>query len=144
MAKVFESYLDETLEAEGGVEIPESDPRGFSDLRARFLIFGYLTSDGDFVRASTLDNDRMGAYKFEVKNVGTKTSAIWQFSALLPDSTTYEQEGQAELRPNERAVITIGFPVTETGTATLGVTVTAPGDTNSTNNTFSETVLLTE
>lgn len=125
--------------------IPISNPNGYTDLRVMFLGIG--TMDGNtFVPSGTYDRDERGGLKFEVRNIGTKTSGDWTFSTKLPGDSTYESVKQLPLKPNEAAVFTLGFSIDEDGrdrAATLEVEVSAPGDIITRNNAFTWSVRLT-
>ena len=120
--------------------IPVSNPNGTIDLQVTYLGVGTL-SGNTFVKTSTLDNDAHNAMQFEVKNIGTKTTDSWDYVAELPASITYRSPNQKALRPNERAVITLGFDgLTNTGTDHISVEVTTHSDIKSSNNEFDATV----
>ena len=120
--------------------IPESQPNGFTDLQIRYLGIGDLQGDA-FVPQGTFEDDERGAIKFEVKNIGTKTSGDWTFSAILPSSIIYYSDEQAPLKPNERVVFTLGFTVSDSpDVATIAAQVFGGNDTNAGNNSFDWTV----
>lgn len=125
---------------------PVSYPNGFTDLKATFIGVGTM-SGNTFTPSASYDRDERGGLKFEVKNIGTKTSADWTFTAALPSGVTYTSEKQAPLRPNEKVVFTIGFTMDENDKAkstTLTVTTREASDTNAQNNTFSWSVKVVE
>ncbi len=125
--------------------IPTSNPNGYSDLSATFLSIGTLDSANRFTRTYVIDNDSKGAVQFEVKNIGTKTSAPWSFTAVLPNGDTYISNEQTGLKPNERSVLTIGFTLPDdTGVEALTVSAVLSADTNKTNNTFSTKITISE
>jgi len=116
--------------------IPESDPNGEIDLRVTYLGVGTLTGK-TFRREEVIDQDEQGAFRFEVKNIGTKTADNWTYEAQLPDGIEYDAEKQKPLKPNEKAVITLGFEgLTQVGVEKFGAEVTAKGDINKNNNSF--------
>ena len=112
-------------------EIPVSDPNGFIDLSATFVGVGGI-KDGAFV--SLTPGIETQAVQFEVKNLGTKTSGEWTYEASLPTGQTIESDDQAPLKPNERSVITIGFPAGSAGD--FEVIVDTDNDNRSINNRF--------
>lgn len=118
--------------------IPVSDPNGRIDLGASYIAVGEL--NGRTFRAGTIERDEDGAFQFEVKNFGTKTSERWSYTVSLPDGETYTSESQAALKPNERAVITLGFPVGNDASHTFTVRVRTDNDRNSGNNSFNKTI----
>jgi hypothetical protein len=123
-------------------EVPVSNPNGFTDLGAKFLATGVITN-GTFINTGAITRNAQGAIQFEVKNFGTKTSNSWTFVAKLPNGTTYTSLPQTALKPNERAILTLGFvPPQETGVKTFNVTVSVTGDAKVTNNAFSAVVLI--
>lgn len=120
--------------------IPVSNPNGFTDIAIRSLGAGTI-SDNRFVNVGTLNRGEDGAIQFEIKNSGTKTSQPFTFVANLPDGTTYNSPVQTALKPNERAVITLGFTTTdEKDIKSFSARVTTSGDTNTQNNSFSAAV----
>jgi len=117
-------------------EIPTSNPNGKIDLNVTYLGVGKL-SGKTFLRSSTIDKDEQGAFQFAVQNIGTKTSGQWDFEAVLPAGIEYTSGPQVELKPNEKAIITIGFEgLSQTGTEKFGVEVSAKNDINKNNNSF--------
>ena len=129
--------------------IPVSNPNGYTDLAVRFIAIGSFNSDTErFTPRTSLDTDMHGALQFEVKNVGTKTSSNWTYHVSLPgeDTDSYTSLSQLPLKPNERAVITIAFgDVTQdTGTDRIRVEVRGGSDTTSSNNSFSQSVKITD
>lgn len=118
---------------------PTSNPNGKVDLRVAYLGIGSLDDDNEFTPRGELDNDRRGAIRFEVKNIGTKTSDDWEFEATLPTdpTSTYESPEQDGLRPNERAVITLGFDnLGDPRTEEIEVEISGGDDDNDNNNDF--------
>ncbi len=122
---------------------PVSDPNGKIDLIVTYKSVG--TMDGSkFTPSSKLDTDKKGAIQFEIKNIGTKTATDWSYKAELPSGIEYTSPAQKALKPNERALITLGFEgISETGTEKFGVTVDAAGDVNKKNNAFTWAVTVT-
>jgi len=117
-------------------KIPESDPKGKIDLQVTHLGVGTM-KNGVFTPTAKLEEDVSGAVRFEIKNIGTKTSDSWSYEAELPSDISYESGSQKALKPNERVVITLGFDgITRTGTETIKVDVTASGDINKANNNY--------
>jgi len=120
--------------------IPVSNPNGFTDITIRSLGAGTI-SGNRFVNLGTLNRGQDGAIQFEIKNIGTKTSNKFTFVANLPDGTTYTSPVQAALKPNERAVITLGFTASdEKDIKAFSAIVTVAGDSNLKNNAFSAAV----
>ena len=126
-------------------EIPTSNPKGFVDLQAKFVGTGVIGSNGIFTNTLSIDNDTIGAVQFEVKNFGTKTSEEWNFIAILPNGDTYTSETQNALKPNERAILTVGFAIANTtGTKSFSAVATVDSDTKLSNNSFATTVKVVE
>lgn len=122
--------------------IPTSNPAGNTDLTARFITLGSFSTNRVFTPATTLNRTSTGAIQFEVKNTGTKTSNTWAYIMTLPNGTTYTSPKQAILKPNERSIITIGFPMdgVTPGTKSATVAITVIGDSNLLNNSFTTTI----
>lgn len=122
---------------------PVSDPSGYADLQATFIAVGaYDAYANAFVPHTSLRAGDRSAIRFEVKNVGTKTSSAWHFTADLPTdpSYTYLASSQAALRPNERQIITLQFDASDHGAQTMRVNVSGGDDHRTNNNSFSQRV----
>lgn len=87
---------------------PESNPNGFSDLKTTILGMGEVRG-GTFVHLAKLDPDDRNAVKFDVENIGTKTSSTWTFKVTLPDGTKFRSGGQSPLKPQEHAEFVLQF-----------------------------------
>jgi hypothetical protein len=125
-------------------EIPTSDPNGTIDLQVTFVGVG-VEQNNTFVPAGTIEVGQKGAIRFEVKNIGSKTSEDWDFVANLPSDITYRSDTLKPLKPNERAVFTLGFTgISETGTESFSVTVNAENDLQKRNNSFVWAVTIVE
>lgn len=118
--------------------IPVSDPDGFTDLGVSYVGVGEVINNSFVPGIVSTQND--GAIQFVVKNFGTKTSRDWTFSIELPNGDTYESPTQDELKPNERAVLTIGFPAGDESLHTFEVEIEESTDRNSRNDSFDQTV----
>lgn len=118
--------------------IPVSDPNGRTDLATKFLNIGNIVGKTFF--SGVIKQDSNGAIQFEVKNLGTKTSDEWTFDLSMPNGGTYKSTKQIPLKPNERAVITIGFTTTNDTNHTFVVTVDEPTDNRTLNDKFSQAV----
>ena len=125
--------------------IPKSYENGFIDLRTSYLGVGTIV-DGTFVPKATFDRDDKAAFRFEVKNIGTKVSGDWSYTLILPGAVEYISDTQTGLMPNERAVYTVGFDLAETSKSTVTVSgrVTVKNDTDTKNNNFEWSVKVTE
>lgn len=118
--------------------IPVSNPNGFTDLATRFLNVGDIVNNR-FV-AGSIERDDSGAFQFEVINNGTKTSDSWTYTVSLPDGDTYTSPKQAALKPNERAVISLGFDTPDKNSFTFIVVIKTDEDRTSSNNSFKRTI----
>lgn len=127
-----------TFEQEFVYTIPTSDPNGRTDLSTRFLSTGDILS-GTYVQ-TFLSKGENGAIQFEVRNLGTKTSGEWTYEVTLPSGGSYASPAQAALKPNERAVITLGFPSSNTDSHTFRVTIDTESDSTPLNDQFEQTV----
>lgn len=121
--------------------LPTSFPNGFTDLKISYLGVGTMVN-GVFVPQATFNPNETAALRFEVKNIGTKTSADWTYALALPEGLTYTSETQTPLTPNERAIFTVSFELGDTKTASvaIGGTVATKNDTDTKNNTFTWSV----
>lgn len=126
--------------------MPVSNPAGSSDLAVMFIGVGtYNTDTKKFVARSSLTGGERAALQFEVKNIGTKTSGDWYFSVNLPTTPTftYSSPTEAELKPNERQVVTLQFTAPRGGsTQFVTAAVTGGNDTAMTNNYFSRQITI--
>jgi len=114
--------------------IPTSDPKGYTDLAVSIIGVGTLEGR-TFTRVTKLDNDSAGAVQFSIHNLGTKTSDRFTYEVKLPTGETFTSPVQNPLKPNERAVLTLGFsPEDITGTKSYSVRVTTASDKVSSNN----------
>lgn len=130
-------YIEQTV-----YYTPVSDPNGTVDLRITYKGVGII-ENGRFIKAGSIDTDEKGAIQFEVHNTGTKTADTWSFVANLPSDIKYESGTQKALKPNERALFTLGFEgISQKGIEPFSVTVSAPNDINRTNNTFNWAVTI--
>ncbi len=118
--------------------IPVSDPNGRTDISTKFISLGTIIGN-TFFKGEVKQNST-GAIQFEVKNLGTKTSSDWIFKVKMPNETTFTSTKQSPLKPNERALITIGFNSDSDSTHTFVVTIDESTDTYSLNDRFSQTV----
>ncbi len=125
--------------------VPQSYINGSIDLKASYLGVGTIEK-GDFVPKATFDKDDTAAFKFEVKNIGTKTSEDWTYELILPGNTRYTSDTQTPLIPNEKAVFTISFELSEVAknATKLEGRVTTKGDVNTNNNSFDWSVKIAE
>lgn len=118
--------------------IPSSNPNGLVDLRVTYSGVGRINRDNSFTRTATFENGSQGAFQFAVKNIGTKTSGVWDFEADLTSGAEYTSSPQLPLKPNEEAILTVGFDaVGDEGFQTFGVVVSGGNDSNLSNNSFS-------
>lgn len=109
---------------------PVSDPNGFVDLSVSLVAVGVVnTSTNQFftvaVPSRSAINQRI-AVQFEVKNLGTKTSPTWRFTANLPtgQSYVYNSPTQSALQPGQSIIYTLAFDNfinTTSGTVTVNV-----------------------
>jgi hypothetical protein len=125
-------------------QMPVSNPHGYTDLSVRFLEIGTLVGER-FFPAFAIPTGSQGAVRFEVRNIGTKTSAEWSYRAELPGLGEHRSPAQAPLKPNERAVITLGFPAPKSvsGLERAIVAINAAGDNNPHNDRFLWAILVT-
>lgn len=119
---------------------PTSDPNGYTELAVTYMGVGTINSQNRFVAESELEEGERGAFQFEVKNTGTKTSGTWSFEAELPNDSEYDSKPQDVLKPQERSIVTVAFSGLESGKETFGVTIEGGDDQTSGNNSFSKSV----
>lgn len=120
--------------------LPESDPKGFTDLVVTYLGIGVKNSAGQFINNGKLYENVAGAIQFSVKNIGTKTSSDWTFATKLPGDNSFTSTRQNPLKPNEKATFVAAFPaIAETDLQKFSVAIKVSNDTDSTNNSISWT-----
>jgi hypothetical protein len=125
--------------------IPVSNPNGFTDIAIRSFGIGSVDKNNRFTASSVIDNDAKGAIQFEIKNIGTKTSNTFTYTATLPNGSEYTSPTQAALKPNERMIATIGFETSDmTGVKSYSVTVKVTGDKTTNNNSFTAKVSIVD
>ena len=115
---------------------PKSNPNGYIDLEVTNLGSGVMYGD-TFVQTSELDTDHRNAYRFSIKNIGTKTSGYWGYELELPGDVEYESEDNIPLRPTERVEFIVGFDIDddeEDSYSTITVESITSNDLNSSNN----------
>jgi hypothetical protein len=106
---------------------PQSDPNGFTDLA---LTIAPVTSAHGYATV-----------RFTIKNLGTKTSSDWSFTADLPSGNEdYTSIQYAGLKPKEYMVFTMGFTVPERGNNRIEIDTHVSNDTNNANNSGSVNV----
>lgn len=118
--------------------IPESDPNGFADLGVTIVGFGSIVGNTFF--PGQIASDDTGAVQFEVRNYGTKTSEEWTYTIELPNGD-YTSGKQAELKPNERALISIEFSTEDESSHQFEIDIDTDEDTNRNNDRDIETAL---
>jgi hypothetical protein len=96
-----------------------------------------------FIPRANIDNDTRGAIEFSVKNIGTKTSERWTYQVELPNGQTFTSGIQDRLKPNEEAVLTLGFSLSDTGSQKFSGSIDIDGDINTRNNDFEWSVNVT-
>jgi hypothetical protein len=89
------------------------EPYGEADLIVRITDTGYLRSrDTDsFVSSNEVPDDRRGAVRFTVTNIGTNVSGRWDAEVKLPTSPslTYDMPTQRSLNPGDAIDFVLGF-----------------------------------
>ncbi len=124
---------------------PKSYEDGFTDLRALYLGVGTI-ENGTFVPKATFNEDDTAAFRFEVKNIGTKTSDTWTYSLTLPGGSMYESDPQTGLTPNEKAVFTVGFELGDNvqSSVTIAGKTIVKDDKDTSNNDFDWSVKVSD
>lgn len=114
---------------------PQSNPNGYTDLKVTTLGSGIL-KNGVFTYTAKYDRDLRNAIKFDIKNIGTKTSGTWTFKTILPSGVIYESPIQRALKPLEHVEFTLGFDLEDNSKDLVKITNTVytKNDSNSRNN----------
>jgi hypothetical protein len=92
----------------------EATPYGDPDLYVTITDIGYLRTDGDtdtFESANLIDNDKDGAVKFTITNIGTNVTGAWKFKAEIPSSPSqnFTSPNQDSLKPGDSIDYVLGF-----------------------------------
>ena len=105
-----------------------SDPNGRVDLEVTILGEGFIDpATNTFVQSPSIRRGGRGAVRFEVSNIGTKTSENWTFNAVVPTFPMYiySSDMQPNLAPGDKIEYTLGFdqadPVATHGIVTINV-----------------------
>jgi hypothetical protein len=116
---------------------------GTPDLVMSILGSGVI-QNGVFGYSQTFGNGLNNAIRFDVKNVGTKTSGMWSFTTILPSGEVYTSPLQAPLAPQAHVVFTLGFylDVPKGEIVTFTNTLSVSGDAKTANNTASLNVVV--
>jgi len=107
--------LSDTQVSQNGTTVvaPAAALFGLPDLAVNILEFGTIDRNtGGFIATSTIVRGDEAAVRFEVVNVGTNVSGLWNFRAILPTFSVPEykpNELQFSLNPGERIEYTISF-----------------------------------
>lgn len=116
-----------------------------ADLTVRIIDVGLMGNNNQFLFSNSLDENDTIAVKFEVENIGSKSSGTWRFEAELPTESndTFKSNNQSSLAPGEKRQFTIGFDNPEVGDNDITIEVDSDDDVNENrenNNTDSEEV----
>ncbi len=122
-----------------------SDPNGYTDLEVTYLGIGRIVN-GTFISQTSFDEDDRVAFRFQVKNIGTKTSGSWDYELELPDRKDYDSPTQVPLLPTEYAIFTVEFNLDDDSDNTVSIegSVSAAGETNTKNNSFERSVKVSD
>lgn len=103
---------------------PVSNPNGIADLQVRILAMGVLNG-GTINQQTYMSQQDIAAVRFEVQNVGTKTSGAWSFVANLPTTPSYQYtaDTQSALNPGDRIEYTLQFDRLSPGSRAFSVQV---------------------
>ncbi|MCF7816145.1 MAG: hypothetical protein K9M10_00770 [Candidatus Pacebacteria bacterium] len=115
---------------------PQSNPNGYSDLQVKMIGSGILKNNV-FVYTPTYNYDLKNAIKFDIRNIGTKTSSTWTFSIVLPGGGIYKSDPQVALKPQEHVEFTLGFTIDDSvkkDFVRIPTTVYSSQDVNKNNN----------
>lgn len=115
-------------------EAPELAPavRTYPDLAISFVGVGaYSERTGILTPQATLHEGERSALQFSITNVGSGTSGIWYYDAILPTYSggVFRSGPQQALAPGDGLLITLGFEAGRAGTgAPLSVSVGGGND----------------
>jgi hypothetical protein len=112
------------------IAFPQSNPNGFVDLSLRTVGIGVI-DDGEFKPSASYDEDFRNVIKFDVKNIGTKTSPKWTFRTQLPGGQVYRSDTQMPLKPLEHVTFTMEFSLDEDTRSRVDIITTVSVDDDS-------------
>lgn len=95
-----------------GTSTPVSNPNGTMDLRGKVIAVGIVDrTTGDFTASTSVTVSDRAAIRFEVENIGTKTTTPWSFNAVLPTLPfhVFQSGQQIPLAPGDKIEFTLGF-----------------------------------
>lgn len=128
-----------------------SDPNGFVDLTVKILATGVVsTTTNEFFTTSFVPRGARGGVKFEITNIGTKTSGGWSFNAALPTNPffIFHSVTQPSLNPGDRIEYVLGFDSVDArsnrGTITINVDPTSSVKEFNENNNLAQTTVTIE
>ncbi len=115
----------------------------YTDLSVQILGAGVLEGE-TFGYTKTFSADAHNAIRFDVANLGTKTSGNWSFTTVLPTGEVYTSPVQAPLTPQAHVMFTLGFylDVPEGAVVNFTNTLSVSGDVKTANNTASLSVVV--
>ncbi len=96
------------------VEPEQSVPTtvGLTDLEVQILDVGVVDKvSGYYTSTSTIRSTDRTAFRFVVKNVGTRETGSWHFNAALPTYPfhIYVSESKQNIKPGDHVEFTLGF-----------------------------------
>lgn len=123
------------------VDVRVHTPVAYSDLRIAVLEGGVI-KNGVFSSAKSFEYDAHNAIKFDVRNIGTKSSGTWVFTITLSSGRTYTSAPQAPLHPHSGVISVFGFDITDEANELIVInsTVISSSDSNSANNSATFTI----
>src|SRR3989344_1582578 len=123
---------------------------GLADLVVNIKAIGYLegNSTDSFIASSTVPSGLRPAVTFTIKNIGTKATGPWRFSASIPTQTAYMYQSQLQqsLNTGDSIEYTLGFDQAIGGTDKM-ISITANsdhtiGESNTNNNSASAKITI--
>lgn len=93
-----------------------NNPNGIVNLRGKVIAVGVLDrTTGEFTASSSINIMSRVGVKFEVENIGTRTSSAWSFIAQLPTTPfhSFQSAAQIPLAPGDKIEFTLGFDSVE-------------------------------
>lgn len=93
-----------------------SNPNGVVNLRGKVIAVGVLDrTTGEFTASTSINISARVGVKFEIENIGTRTSSAWSFIAQLPTTPfhSFQSAAQIPLAPGDKIEYTLGFDSVE-------------------------------
>ena len=111
-ASVTLSISNENISDNKETSIPPTNQNLKTDLKITVVEIGILDkATKEFIKSNSIGRGDTVAVRFNVENIGSKSSGLWRFNATLPTypPRAFNSETEASLAPQSGMEFTIGF-----------------------------------